>query len=322
MAALCIMPVVTPMENIQPATHVSSSRAWLESLRLRTLPLAFASIVNGSALAYWQGHFALNIALLTLLTTGLLQILSNLANDYGDAIKGSDTPERLGPLRGMQKGVISRQQMRFALWITVILTILSGTSLTILACETWGDLLGFLLLGGVAIIAAIAYTVGKKPYGYLGLGDLSVLLFFGWLGVMGSQYLQTHTVNFITLLPATACGLLAAAVLNINNMRDIDTDQQSGKLTLAVRIGAKNARYYHIFLLLSSLLCFFLFASSDRSVAGSWLVLLATPLLWKQIRYVLREPDALAMRPMLEKTVKMALLFNLLFAIGMCLYPR
>ncbi|MFS2225237.1 1,4-dihydroxy-2-naphthoate polyprenyltransferase [Pantoea sp. B65] len=307
------------MENVQLAPRLNASRAWLESLRLRTLPLAFASIINGSALAYWQGSFTAGIALLTLLTTALLQILSNLANDYGDAQKGSDTPERIGPLRGMQKGAISLLQMRSALVLTVVITIFSGLALVLLACTTLSDMLGFIALGGLAMVAAIAYTVGKKPYGYLGLGDASVLIFFGWLGVNGSQYLQTHSLNLIDLLPATACGLLAAAVLNVNNLRDIDSDRQNGKYTLAVRLGAINARRYHAALLTSALLCFALFALFASQTAGSWLFLLAAPLIYQQSRYILRETSPLAMRPMLEKTVKMALLVNVLFALGLIL---
>lgn len=307
------------MENIQLAPSISTSRAWLESLRLRTLPLAFASIINGSALAYWLGHLSLNVALLTLLTTGLLQILSNLANDYGDALKGSDTPDRIGPLRGMQKGAISVTQMRSALVLTVALTILSGVALIVLACENLHDILGFLGLGALAIVAAIAYTVGKKPYGYLGLGDISVIIFFGLLGVIGSQYLQSHNFSAIVILPAFACGLLAAAVLNVNNMRDIETDRQNGKYTLAVRLGAVNARRYHVLLLAGGLLCFALFALFGSRSPGSWLFLLASPLLYKQARYVLHETSSLAMRPMLEKTVKAALLTNILFAAGLML---
>lgn len=304
-------------ENIHPIPVITPLRAWLESLRLRTLPLACAPVITGSALAWWQGHFNLSVALLALLTTALLQILSNLANDYGDAIKGSDTTERIGPLRGMQKGAISQKQMRFALAITVMLTMVTGVTLVIRSCHSYSDILGFLALGALAIIAAIAYTVGKKPYGYLGLGDASVLIFFGWLGVLGSYYLQAHSVQTVLLLPASGCGLLAVAVLNINNMRDIDSDRQHGKFTLAVRLGAMNARYYHLLLLAGSLLCFVLFAWLNSLPVAGWLFLLATPLLFRQGRYVLRERSAMAMRPVLVKTVKNALLVNLLFALGL-----
>lgn len=304
------------MEHIQraPFFHV---RAWLESLRLRTLPLAFASILTGSALAWWQGTFSLPVALLCFLTSGLLQVLSNLANDYGDAVKGSDSGDRLGPLRGIQKGEITLIQLRRAMAITTGAALICGIILISYACKTLNDMFSFLLLGALAVVAAIAYTVGKKPYGYLGLGDLSVLLFFGWLGVCGSFYLQSHRIEPLVLLPATACGLLAAAVLNINNLRDIETDRQCGKMTLAVRLGADNARRYHLLLLCGALLCFAAFAVLGGTGWGSWLFLLAAPLLWRQSRYILREKSAFAMRPMLEQTVKAALLTNVLFSLGM-----
>lgn len=242
------------------STQSSKTKAWLDSLRPKTLPLAFAPIVTGSAIASWHNNFKPGIALLALLTAGLLQILSNLANDYGDAVKGSDTETRIGPLRGIQTGVISLSQLLMALIVTVVLTIVSGLSLVIMACEKPSDIIGFLILGVLAMVAAISYTVGNKPYGYMGLGDISVMIFFGWLSVAGSYYLQTGHFDSIVMLPATACGLLATAVLNINSLRDIDNDRLSGKNTLAVRLGAQRARCYHSLLLLTAPLCLALFA--------------------------------------------------------------
>lgn len=160
----------------------------------------------------------------------MLQILSNLANDYGDAVKGSDKPDRIGPLRGCRKGDYP-QQMKRALIVTVVLICLFGLALLCAAWQSVGDFIGFLALGGLSIVAAITYTVGTRPYGYIGLGDISVLVFFGWLSVLGSWYLQAHNVEAAIFLPATACGLLATAVLNINNLRDIDSDRQNGKNT-------------------------------------------------------------------------------------------
>lgn len=297
----------------------SKTVAWLESLRPRTLPLAFASIVTGTALAFWLHHFKPAVALLALVTAALLQILSNLANDYGDAIKGSDTEDRIGPLRGMQKGLITQQQMKKALLITVLLTILSGAILVAVACDDVEDILGFLFLGLVAIVAAITYTVGKKPYGYLGLGDISVLIFFGWLSVMGTFYLQAGYLSAITFLPATACGLLATGVLNINNLRDIETDRVNGKNTLAVRIGPLKARYYHVFLITGALLCFSLFALFSLKTWSGWLFVLAAPLLIKHAVSVLKTHNPKEIRPMLGVMVKSALLTNLLFSLGVIL---
>lgn len=298
---------------------ISRSQAWLESLRPKTLPLAFSAIIVGIALAWWQGHFDPLVAVLALVTAGLLQILSNLANDYGDAVKGSDKPDRLGPLRGMQKGVITQAEMKRALMITVGLICVSGLVLLLVAYQSVQDFIGFLILGLLAIVAAITYTVGTRPYGYIGLGDISVLVFFGWLSVIGSWYLQAHTVEAIMFLPATACGLLATAVLNINNLRDIDGDRENGKNTLAVRLGPVNARRYHACLLMGTLLCLALFNLFAVHSPWGWLFLLATPLLVKQARFVISHREPADMRPMLERTVKAALLTNLLFVIGIVL---
>ncbi|MCE9890697.1 1,4-dihydroxy-2-naphthoate polyprenyltransferase [Kluyvera intermedia] len=300
-------------------TPVSRTQAWLESLRPKTLPLACAAIIVGTALAWWQGHFDPAVAVLSLITASLLQILSNLANDYGDAVKGSDKPDRIGPLRGMQKGVITQEQMKRALMITVALICLFGLALLFTAYQTLGDFIGFLVLGLLAIIAAITYTVGTRPYGYIGLGDVSVLIFFGWLSVIGSWYLQAHSLSSAIILPATACGLLATAVLNINNLRDIDSDRENGKNTLAVRLGPINARRYHVCLLMGTLVCLALFNLFTLHSLWGWLFVLAAPLLVKQARYVMRELSPQAMPPMLERTVKGALLTNLLFVIGIVL---
>ncbi|ALB61185.1 1,4-dihydroxy-2-naphthoate prenyltransferase [Cronobacter condimenti 1330] len=301
---------------------VSRTQAWLESLRPRTLPLAFSAILVGSALAWWQGHFDPVVTLLALLTAGLLQILSNLANDYGDAVKGSDQPDRIGPLRGMQKGAITAPQMKRAIMLTVALICLSGLALVKVACHSLADVLGFLALGALSILAAITYTVGTRPYGYMGLGDLSVLVFFGWLSVLGSWYLQAHSLISPVWLPATACGLLAAAVLNINNLRDIDSDRRNGKNTLAVRLGPVVARRYHVTLLFGALACLAVFNLLWLQNLWGWLFLLATPLLVRQARFVLRETEPAAMRPMLERTVKAALLVNLLFILGLVVSQR
>ncbi len=235
--------------------QISRTQAWLESLRPKTLPLAFAAIIVGTALAWWQGYFDPLVALLALITAGLLQILSNLANDYGDAVKGSDKPDRIGPLRGMQKGVITRQEMKRALIITVVLICISGLALVAVACHTLTDFVGFLILGG----------------------------------------------------------------LNINNLRDINSDRENGKNTLVVRLGDVNARRYHACLLLGALLCLALFNLLSLHSPWGWLFILAAPLLIKQARYVMREREPAAMRPMLERTVKGALLTNLLFVIGILL---
>lgn len=294
---------------------IDRMQVWMESTRPATLPLALASILMGSALAAWQHAFDARITALAILTALLLQILSNLANDYGDAMKGGDR-QRIGPLRGLQKGLISREQMRWALGICVLLCAASGSALIALACRQPTDIIGFLVLGAAAIVAAITYTVGRKPYGYIGLGDLSVLVFFGWLGVMGTYYLQTGAFLAAIAWPATACGLMSAAVLNINNMRDIETDRQNGKITLAVRLGPVKARYYHIGLLTATMICLIVFAAWYLHSLVGWSFLLAIPLFFLQGRQVLRQRSPEAMRPLLKSTVKIVLLTSVLFAFG------
>ncbi|MFZ7256035.1 1,4-dihydroxy-2-naphthoate polyprenyltransferase [Avibacterium avium] len=292
-------------------------KMWVETARPKTLPLAAASIVMGAALAYWDDKFSWQISLLCLITTLLLQILSNFANDYGDHQKGSDTAERIGPLRGIQHGVISAQQLKKGLIAVILASLFFGFLLIGIAYQSYADLLAFSLLGGLAIIAAITYTVGAKPYGYMGLGDISVLLFFGILGVCGTYYLQTHQLNLMIFLPALATGLFATAVLNINNLRDIEQDKKAGKNTLAVRLGAKNGRIYHCTLLAVGALCYVIFALANFHHLLSFIFLLAYPLLVKHALYVYRSQDPLLLRPMLGQMSMLALLTNLLFSFGL-----
>ncbi|ENO8810020.1 1,4-dihydroxy-2-naphthoate polyprenyltransferase [Photobacterium damselae] len=297
----------------------SSFAIWLDAARPKTLPLAVASIVCGSAVAAWHGSFSAAISLLALLTALLLQILSNLANDYGDAVKGTDNDNRLGPQRAIQSGLVTPNAMRKAMGLNIVLTAISGLSLIYIACDNAHEMFGFLLLGLMAIAASIAYTVGNKPYGYQGLGDLSVLMFFGWLGVAGTYYLQAGQIDSVVMLPATACGLLAVGVLNINNLRDIDNDRECGKLTLAVRMGPLWGRKYHLFLLAASVLCMALFALFELHSPFGWLFILSTPLLFKHGKQVFQSTDGAALRPMMATMVKCALITNLLFAAGLIL---
>lgn len=297
----------------------STFSIWFSTARPKTLPLALASILVGSALAAWQSKFDWLTTLLALITTVLLQILSNFANDYGDHVKGSDTVERIGPLRAIQHGAINGKQLKIALIVVAFLSFLSGSILIGYAYQSWQDLLVFGGLGVLAIVAAITYTIGKKPYGYLGLGDISVLIFFGFLAVLGTFYLQTHQLFPSLLLPALGCGLLSVAVLNINNLRDIYQDQKAGKNTLIVRIGRQNGRIYHIGLLSISLLSYLLFALIELTHWYNFLFLLATPLLVKHVLFVYRHTDPVQLRPLLGQMAGLALLTNLLFSLSVVL---
>ncbi|OCL24741.1 1,4-dihydroxy-2-naphthoate octaprenyltransferase [Gilliamella sp. wkB72] len=292
---------------------------WIISLRPKTLVLSLSAILMGNSLAYWQRSFDPLIMLLSIITASLLQILSNLANDYGDAIKGSDQQNLTGHKRGLQLGLITLNQLKIALWITVLLCITSGLGLLILACNNYRQLLIFVLLGLCSIIAAITYTMGKKPYGYIGLGDFSVLIFFGLVGVIGSDYLQTKVLSTRLILPAIASGLLAVGVLNINNLRDYESDKQHHKRTLIVLIGKTYGCCYHLLLLILSLCLFSLFAYQNLHTFWSGLFLLTLPLYIKHINSVFKFKTVNDAAPLLIQMVKLALLTNLLYCLGIIL---
>lgn len=234
---------------------------WIQAARLRTLPLSLSGIIVGSAYAYHQGYSNWKIFVLALLTTLGLQVLSNFANDYGDGVKGTDD-NRIGEKRLVAAGIITAQQMKKAVILTVIFTFLIVLALIYVAFgkENFGLSLIFILLGIGSIGAAIKYTVGNNAYGYSGFGDVFVFIFFGLVSVIGSNFLFTHFIDWKLLLPATAIGLLSVAVLNLNNMRDIENDRVAGKNTLVVKIGLDKAKKYHFALILTALILFIFFS--------------------------------------------------------------
>ena len=234
---------------------------WIQAARLRTLPLSVSGIIVGSAYAYYQGFSDWRIVVLALLTTLGLQVLSNYANDYGDGVKGTDA-NRIGEKRLVAAGVITAEQMKKAVIITAILTFIIALLLIYVAFgkENFALSLFFILLGIGSIGAAIKYTVGKSAYGYSGFGDVFVFIFFGLVSVVGSNFLFTHFIDWKLFLPATAIGLLSVAVLNLNNMRDIENDKIAGKNTLVVKMGLKWAKYYHQIIIVLGMICFMIFA--------------------------------------------------------------
>lgn len=293
---------------------------WWQAVRPRTLPLALAGILLGSLLAAAEEKANWVIAGLCLLTAILLQILSNLANDYGDTVHGADTTGRVGPKRAVQSGLISREQMRQALMVVTLLTMCAGTFLLILAVyENPRSFAFFVTVGGCAIAAAILYTNGERPYGYLGLGDLFVLLFFGWAAVLGSYYLQAQTVNGWLLLPATSCGLLSVGVLNVNNIRDLESDKRAGKMSIPVRLGAHNARLYHCTLLILAFFAACFYVVLTFTSGGQWLFLLTTPLFIRNALGVYRAQTPTEVMPYLKQTVQLTLLFCLALGVGQLL---
>lgn len=234
---------------------------WIQAARLRTLPLSLSGIIVGSAYAYHQGFYDYRILGLALLTTLGLQILSNYANDYGDGIKGTDA-NRIGEKRLVAAGIITAQQMKKAVIITAIITFIFALALIYVAFgkENFGLSLIFILLGIGSIGAAIKYTVGSNAYGYSGFGDVFVFVFFGLVSVLGSNFLFTHFIDWKLILPACTIGLLSVAVLNLNNMRDIENDKIANKNTLVVKMGLDNAKKYQKIILTLASALFLLFS--------------------------------------------------------------
>ncbi|HAS44955.1 MAG TPA: 1,4-dihydroxy-2-naphthoate octaprenyltransferase [Microscillaceae bacterium] len=289
---------------------------WISAFRLRTLPLALASIGMGSFLAGAYQLFSLKIFLLAAFTTIFLQILSNLANDYGDSIHGADSDDREGPQRAVQSGAISRKAMYRAMIVFGVLSFVCGITLLYVAINSWQTFFFFLGLGVLSIIAAITYTAGKKPYGYAGLGDISVVIFFGWVAVLGTFYLHAHLFHWTLLLPATTCGLFATAVLNVNNIRDIESDKKAGKKSIPVRMGRSKAVIYHWILLSVGLLCALGYVLINFQSGFQLMFLVIIPLLWLNARAVKQKTEAAQLDPYLKQMALTTLIFVLTFGIG------
>lgn len=296
---------------------MTALQLWLGAVRPRTLLLAAASITLGLLLAAARGQFNWVTAALTLLTATLLQILSNLANDYGDTLHGADSASRAGPTRAVQSGRVTLQAMRRATLLSALLAALSGLLLVRLALGPAGLywIVGFLLLGAAAIWSALAYTATARPYGYAGLGDVMVFVFFGPVAVAGSFFLQLHQLDPAVLLPGVASGLLAVGVLNVNNLRDLAGDRLAGKLTLPVRIGARAARAYHSLLLAAAVVAAGAFNLLRPASPWQWLFLLGTPLLLRNALGVWRLSGA-QLDALLPQLAFATLLFTALLGVG------
>ncbi|SHJ69149.1 1,4-dihydroxy-2-naphthoate octaprenyltransferase [Pseudozobellia thermophila] len=245
-------------------------KAWVNAARLRTLPLSVSGILAGTALGHYYSEFDGVVFVLALLTTVAFQVTSNFANDYGDGVKGTDNDDRIGPKRALQSGLLSRGQLKTGIIVAVAIDIALVMVLVYWAFGLDNMIypLVFVMLGGASIWAAIKYTVGKSAYGYKGMGDIFVFVFFGLLAVMGSMFLYTQYLTGLSVLPAIAIGSLSAAVLNLNNMRDHSSDKKANKNTLVVAIGMEKAKKYHFALLIVAFvatLWFCMVAFSHRS---------------------------------------------------------
>lgn len=300
---------------------MANFNTWVSAARLRTLPLSISGILVGSSIAVAQGEFNAVIFTLALATTLGLQILSNFANDYGDFVKGTDNEERVGPQRALQSGMITRNEMFWGMVGTAVITFLFALTLIFLAFGSKSIFYTvlFLLLGLAAIAAAIKYTVGDSAYGYRGLGDVFVFLFFGVVGVYGCYFLYALEWDWTILLPAFTIGFLSAGVLNLNNMRDRIADERAGKHTLVVKMGAARAKQYHYFLILASFTTIILFSALSFAGIDDLLYLLAFIPLLMHLKRVMENKFPEQLDPELKKLALSTFLLAVLFSIGQVL---
>ena len=298
-----------------------TTKIWIRAARLRTLPLSISGVIVGNALCVQQANFSWLLFVLMLLTAVTFQIVSNLANDYGDGVKGTDNAGRIGPERVLQSGLLSRQALKKGIVGVALVSLLLALILITAAfgSNSWMYFLIFLGLAIFSIWAAISYTVGDKAYGYRGLGDVFVFVFFGLVSVMGAYFLQLKEFSLAAVAMAVVVGLLSVAVLNLNNMRDRESDAAVGKRTLAVLLGALGAKYYHYFLIGGAVVILIVF-SVQQTVSFSWLVGLGVfPLLFHLLS-VIKNKDPKTLDPELKKvalaTFALSLLIFISFSLG------
>ena len=302
---------------------------WIKAARLRTLPLSMSGIIMGSFIARWRilengGTWDWKIFAMAILVTLLYQVLSNFANDYGDGIKGTDKLRgNEAEQRAVASGKISANQMRNAVILFAILSLIATVTLLYLAFypDFMKEFWTFVGLGIACILAAIGYTVGKKPYGYLGLGDIFVFVFFGLVSVCGSYFLFTKTFDWDILIPATAVGMLSTAVLNLNNMRDIESDKLSGKKTLALRLGFKYAMLYEIVLLMLPLILILTFLGVNGFIKdGKYYPFIVMILLFPMMalrRKIMAVKEPSELDPFLKQVGILTLMMAVLLAFGL-----
>jgi 1,4-dihydroxy-2-naphthoate octaprenyltransferase len=297
-------------------------KTYIEAARLRTLPLSISGIIVAGFLAQFTGVFDLLIFILSILVTLSFQILSNYANDYGDGVKGTDNENRIGPKRAIQSGAISPAQLKRVIFVNALVSVLLSLSLIYVSFGRENLLLtlAFIGLGAASIWAAIRYTVGEKAYGYRGLGDVFVFLFFGLVSVLGGYFLYAQNFQIAFLLPGVSIGLLSTAVLNLNNLRDRDSDKISNKITVVVSLGVQRAKVYHILLVLIPLLASLFFNYFfDLLAIQNFIYLIAFLPLIQNLVVVWNNTEAVDLDPELKKVALSTFLYSLLFGISISL---
>ena len=295
-------------------------RSAIRSLRLRTLPLSLAGVILGAMLA--AGDFKVSCwgATLLFLTTIFLQILSNLSNELGDALNGTDTPDRQGPDYGMVEGGLTVNEMKRLVSVFATLCALSGSAMIWISFGTLFSMKSacLLTLGALAIVAAIRYTLGPSPYGYRGLGDIAVFIFFGLVSVLGGYYVCAHTIPTLMLaLPAAAVGLFSVGVLNVNNIRDMRTDAKN-RVTVAIRLGLRKSRIYQTILVAGGWILLVLFASLYEPSPWHFLFLAVLPLHIIHLKGIWTKTDR-ALDPMLPLLVMSTFVLCLILGLSFVL---
>lgn len=294
-------------------------RSWVSAARLRTLPLSISGIIVGTTIAADEGYFNIVVFSLALGTTLGFQILSNFANDYGDGVRGTDNEDRIGPARAIQSGLITPREMKLGIIITTVATLLLALLLifTAFGSENFLYAIIFFFLGIGAIVAAIKYTVGIRAYGYRGLGDLFVFLFFGLVAVFGSYFLYALKVNWFVFLPAASIGLLSAGVLNLNNMRDRESDKKAGKNTLVVKLGPQKAKNYHFGLIIGAVLCFVVYSALTADQLSDLLYIIGFVPLLLHLNRVGHNVSPVLLDPELKVLAITTFAISVLFGIGL-----
>jgi len=298
---------------------MTSLNIWFQGARPKTLGAAIAPVLVGSSIAFYEKSFNLTISLLALLVSVSIQIAVNYSNDYSDGIKGTDD-QRVGPVRLVGQKLASPKSVKSAAILFFLIAALAGLIITILSQQWW-----FLLLGLSAIVAAWTYTGGPKPYGYAGLGEVFVFIYFGLVAVIGTTYAQTLFFKPYFLLYAISIGLFASAILVANNLRDREKDKQNNKNTLAVKLGDQKTRNLYVllmllpFILIVSLFIYNQINSGTRIGATIQIQLLALVLAWKSIKPVINKVSGKDLIPVLVNTGKTELLWALLVSLALIL---
>lgn len=288
-------------------------RIWLMAARPRTLPAAIAPVLVGTAAAVqWVGHLPRWGAFIAALVGSIfIQIGTNLANDYSDARRGADTADRLGPVRVTSAGLVTPQRVLRATWVAFAVAVACGIYLASVAGVV------ILLIGAVSIAAGVLYTGGPRPYGYAGLGEVFVFLFFGLVAVNGSYYVQVEQLDALPLGLSIAVGFLATAILVVNNVRDLETDRRAGKMTLAVRMGRANAVSLYRLLVLGAFVLLPISLAGGEASALPLIGLLALPMTIRPMRVMSSRSDGPALNATLAATGAILAVYSVLVSLGL-----